>query len=139
VEENVLRLEVTVNYPMLVGVLQCSGQLPGDRQSLLDPELLFPLEFLAERLASNERNHVPEQTTALTGIDEGEDVWMIQLCCEADLGKEPLPAQHCGYVRAKDLESDVAVVSHVMREVDSGHPAAPELAVEAIAIAEGVG
>ena len=48
-----------------------------------------------------------------------------------DLAQEPLGAERGGELRAQHLDRDVAVVLEVVREVDGGHAAAPELALDA--------
>ena len=64
---------------------------------------------------------------------------MLQLGCEADLTEEALGAEHRLQLRAKQLEGDESIVFEVVRQVDCGHTAAPELALDRVAIAEGCG
>ena len=139
VEQNILRLQVPMNYPMLVGMLQRTRHLLRDRQGFVYAELLLPLQFLAERLTSDEGNDVPEEAVALAGVDEGEDVRMIEFGGEVDLGEKPSPAQHGGQLRAEHLERDVAVVLEVVGQVDRGHAALAELVVEPVAVLKGGG
>ena len=61
---------------------------------------------------------------------------MVEPGGEADLGKEPLPAQHCGQLGLQHLERDVAIVLEVVGEEDGGHPAAPELPVDGVGAGE---
>ena len=56
-----------------------------------------------------------------------------------DLAQEALGAERGGELGAEHLEGDLAVVLEVVGQVDRGHAAAPELALEHVAVAEGVG
>ena len=47
-------------------------------------------------------------------------------------------ADHGGELRAEDLDGDGAIVLEVVREVDGGHAARAELALDAVAVGEGV-
>ena len=62
---------------------------------------------------------------------------MLEPGGEPDLALEPLRAERRGQLRMQDLEGDGAVVPNVPGEVDRGHAAAPELALEAVAVAQG--
>ena len=52
---------------------------------------------------------------------------VVQFGGEPDLGEEALPAQHGGQLGAKYLESHLAVVFEVPRQVDRGYAPVPEL------------
>ena len=55
-----------------------------------------------------------------------------------DLALEALGAERGGELGQEDLEGDRAVVAEVVRQVDDGHAAAAELALERVAVGEGV-
>ena len=57
---------------------------------------------------------------------------------EPDLALEALGAECGGELGAEDLDGDVAVVLEVVGEVDGGHAALAQLALEAVAGGEGV-
>ena len=52
-----------------------------------------------------------------------------------DLAQEPLGAERGGELGAEDLEGD-ALCLQVVREVDRGHPPAPELALDDVAVGQ---
>jgi hypothetical protein len=54
----------------------------------------------------------------------------------ADLGEETFRAQCGTQVRMQHLDRDVALVLEVMREVDGGHAAGAEFALEAVAVGQ---
>jgi hypothetical protein len=68
---------------------------------------------------------------------DGEDVGMVEASGEADLPLEPVGAEADGELGQQHLERDGPVVLEVAGEVDRGHSAAPELALERVAAGEG--
>ena len=62
---------------------------------------------------------------------------MLEVGGELDLGQEPLGADHGGELGPEHLERDPAVVAEVLGEVDGGHAAGADLAVEAVAVRQG--
>ena len=61
---------------------------------------------------------------------------MLEPGGEPDLPLEALGAEGGGKLGEEDLERDRAVVLEVLGEVDRGHAAAPELALEGVAVGE---
>ena len=61
---------------------------------------------------------------------------VLEPCGELDLAAEALGAERRGEIGVQHLERDRTVVLRVLREVDRGHPAAPELALDRVARAE---
>ena len=55
---------------------------------------------------------------------------------ELDLALEPLGAEGGGELREQDLQRDRAVVPEVLSQVDDGHAAAAQLALERVAVRE---
>src|SRR5204863_7358702 len=60
----------------------------------------------------------------------------VELRGDLDLAQKALGAECVGKFRLQDLERDGAVVPQVLGEVDGGHPAVAELALEAVAVGE---
>jgi len=56
-----------------------------------------------------------------------------------DLAQEALGADDGGELGAEDLDGDLAAVLQVLGQVDRGHAALAELALDAVAAAEGGG
>ena len=61
---------------------------------------------------------------------------MLQVRCRLDLGEEPLGAERGGEILMQDFDGDAALVFEIAREVDGGHPALPELPLDAVAVGE---
>mgnify|MGYP003471267922 CR=1 FL=1 len=56
-----------------------------------------------------------------------------------DLGEKPLGADDRGQLGPQHFHRHLAVVLQVLRQVDGGHPALAELALEAVAVGKGGG
>ena len=137
-QQHVLRLDVPVDHSLLVGVLERKRGFAPDAESLVDGQLVLALQPVPEALALHERHGVPELAAGFTGIEHCEDVGMLEAGGQADLPLEPFGAERDRQLGVQDLEGDVAVVLEVAREVDRGHAAAPELALERVAVLEGL-
>ena len=135
-QQQVLGLDVPVNHALVVRVLERLGRLARDPQRLLHRELLLPPQPVAQRLALDVRHGEPEAAGRLARIVDGEDVGMLETGGELDLPLEPVGADGDGELRKQHLQRDGAVVLEVAGEVDGGHPAATELALERIAVRE---
>ena len=61
---------------------------------------------------------------------------MIEPRRDLDLGEEPLGAEHGAQLRAEDLEGDFAIELAIAGEVDDGHAARAEFALDDVAIVE---
>ena len=59
---------------------------------------------------------------------------MVELGGDRDLAQEPLGAERVGEFGVEDLDRHGAVVLEVVREVDGGHAAVAELALDAVAV-----
>ena len=84
----------------------------------------------------HEREHVVQKSVSRPGVDERQDVWVVEPSGDLDLGEEPLGAEDRPELGAEHLERDLAVVLEVPGQVDRGHAASPELPLDPIAIAE---
>ena len=62
---------------------------------------------------------------------------MLQASGDPDLPEESLRAERGGELGAQDLEGDGPIVPEIVSEIDGGHAAASELALDAIAIGQG--
>ncbi len=137
VEHDVLGLDVAVDHPVLVGVLQRVGHFLGDPHRVVNRELLLPAEAVAEGFSLDEGHHVEDGALHLAGIEQRQDMRVLQIGRRLDLGQEPLGADHRGEFRPQHLERDLAVVLQVLGEVDSGHAAVAKLPLDGVAVGEG--
>ena len=62
---------------------------------------------------------------------------MLQVGRELDLGQEPLGPDHRGELGAEHLERHPPGMPDVLGQVDRGHAAGADLALEAVAVRQG--
>ena len=62
---------------------------------------------------------------------------MLQLGGDFDLTEEAVRPERRGEVRLQDLDRHLAVVLQVLGEIDRGHPAGTELALDCVSVGEG--
>ena len=61
---------------------------------------------------------------------------MLEVGGGLDLDQEPLGPDHGGELGPQDLEGDLAIVLEVLGEIDGGHAAGTQLALDAVAIGQ---
>ena len=137
VQQDVLGLDVAVHHAVPVGVVERAGHLGGDPDRVGDGELLLAVEPVAQRLALDERHDVEQVAVGLARVEQRQDVRVLEVGGELDLGQEPLGADHGGELGPKHLERHPPVVADVLGQVDGRHAAGADLAVEAIAVRQG--
>jgi hypothetical protein len=65
-------------------------------------------------------------------------MWMLQPGDDVDLAEEAVWPERMGQLGMEHFDRDRAVVSEILGEIDRSHPAAPEFALDRVAVAEGV-
>ena len=61
---------------------------------------------------------------------------MLQVGRRPDFGEEALTSDHSRELRPEDFERDLTVVTQVPGEIDRGHTATPELALDVVAFCQ---
>ena len=136
VQQDVLGLDVAVDHAVPVRVVEGVGHLAGDADRVVHRELLLAVEPVAQRLALDEGHDVEEVAVGLARVEQRKDVRVLQIGGELDLGEEPLGPDDGGQLGPEHLEGDPAVVAEVLGQIDGGHPAGPDLPVEAVAVGQ---
>ena len=123
-----------------VGVVERFAGLPHQAQRLRHRERALANEPLAQGLAIDVRHDVERAGRHLVGaagIEEGEDVGVLESRQDLDLAEEALGDFAGDDLRAQDLDGDRTVVLAVAREIHQRHPAAAQLALDRVAVAYG--
>jgi len=128
-----------MDHAVLVRVVECVRDFGRDAHRLVDAELGLAVELLPDRLALDVGHHVIKEAVGLSRVEQGENVGMTQRRGGLDFLHEALGTQYCGQLGAEDLDGDLAVVLDVGGEVDGGHAALAELALDRVAVGEGRG
>src|SRR5881394_3691822 len=134
VNQNIRRLDVAMNHAALVRVLERAGDLPGDGHRFFDAELLLAIELGPERFAPHEGLDVPQELIGLAGVDQREDVRMIEPRGDLHFIEKSDDAEVRGDFWAQNLERDLAVVLQLAREVHCPHAAGPDFAFDRVPI-----
>jgi len=113
-------------------VIERSRDLLCDANRLGDRQLLLARQARAQRLAAHIRDDVEEEVIGGAGIDQREDVRMVEPGGNGDLTEKPLRAERSGELLTQDLDRYRPVVPLIVREIHRRHPAAAELPLDAV-------
>ena len=122
---------------LAVGVAQGVCHFPRNLERIGQRELPLAAEPLAQTLALHIRHHIVEQSLCLAGVEEREDVWVLEAGGDSDFSKEAIGAEARHELGSQDLECDPPVVLEVATQIDGGHPPAAELTLNRVAPGEG--
>jgi hypothetical protein len=139
VDQDVLGLDVAVDDPVPVRVVQRVRHVAGDAHGFLDTELTLPAQLVTQRLAVNERHDVEQKSVGRAGVEQGQDVGMLERRRGLDLLDEPLGAEDRRQLGPQHLDRDLPVVLQVLGQIHRRHPTLAEVTFEAIAVGQGGG
>src|SRR4029077_1977258 len=123
---------------LLVGVSERVHDVAQEPHGVYHRQLALPRQLGAERLALDEGHGVVEQVAGPAGREERDDMRMLQPGRELDLAAEALHVDPRGQVGREDLDHHLAPERALLREIDPAHPAATQLAQEAVAVTQGI-
>ncbi len=135
-DQHVVGLDVAVDHALAVGVGQRVGDLGRDPDGVGDRQLAEMVEAVAQVVAVHVRHHVVEEARGFAGIVEGEDVGMLEPGGDLDLAEEALGAQRGGQLGPENLDGDFSAVAEVGGQVDHGHAALTQLALQRVAVGQ---
>jgi hypothetical protein len=95
------------------------------------------MQLLANRLALQVGHDVVQLAVRVAGIEERQNVRVLQACRGLDLDHKPLGAEHGGELRFQNFDGDLAIVLDIVRDIHGRHSACAELSLEAVAIGKG--
>ena len=138
-EQDVLGLQVAVDDAAGVGVVEGAGEEGGEAHGFIHRQLSLACQACAQGLAAR---HTASRSTATpvvsSGVEQRQQVGVLKVGGDLDLGEEALGADDGPEFGLEDLDGDEAIVLEVVREVDGGHAALPELALNAVAVGQGL-
>ncbi len=79
-----------------MGVLEGVEHLARDAHRFVYTELRLAIELVAQRLAGDERHHVEQEPVRRAGVEQRQDVRMLEARGGRDLLHEPLGAEDGG-------------------------------------------
>ncbi len=133
VDEDVGRLDVAVDHPELVGVVQRIEHLAGPFDDLRGADDGAPFETALQRFAPHELGHHVQHALVLREAVQAKDVRVIQAGQDLGLAAESLGggALDVG-VLAQDLDRDLTTEHLVGREVHGTHSPLAEEGIDAV-------
>src|SRR5215210_2096684 len=93
------------------------GHFSRDPDRVANWKLALALQTSAERLSLHVRHHIVQQPIRVSGIQQREDMRMLQLGGRLDLAEETLTSQRRRQLRMQDLDGYVAIMFDVLREI----------------------
>ena len=136
VQQDVLGLDVAMHDILAMGIVECPRDRRRDGDRVIEWELRLPFEPTPERLALDVGHDVIEDVADRAGIEQRNDVRVLEMGRESDFLQESRRAQHGHQLGAHDLHRDVPVVLHIPSQVDRRHRAVPKLAPDHVMISE---
>ncbi len=97
-EHHVLGLDIAMNDALRMRIAQRVGDFERDPNRVLHGQLLLPVQPVAHGLAVDERHDIVQQIFRVPGVEEAEDIRMLQARGELDLPFEALGADRGGEV-----------------------------------------
>ena len=136
-QENVARLDVAVDDPLVVGRVQRIGDLDADVNQLMD--LQRPVhEAVAQRAPPHQFHHDEGLSFVLVDVEDRTDVAVVQRGCRARFGSKPanrLLVLH--QIIGEEFERDRAPEAEVVRPIDDAHAAGADLADDPVMVRDG--
>ncbi len=131
-KQDVLRLDVAVHHAVAVRVGQRSRHLRRDAHGVLEPQLLFPVQAVAERFPLHVGHHVVEKAPGRAGVVQRENVRMLQPSRDLDLAQKPLRTHRGRKLGVQHLDGDRTAVFQVLGEKHRRHTAAAQLPLDGV-------
>ena len=132
-DEDVLRLHVAVHEAHGVRGVEGGRDLAEQRERALGAERAL-VDQRGQRRAGDEPQRQVQAVVRLARLVDGDDVRVLERRLHAALAAKALDERLVeGELAVEDLESDLATGLDVASAVDSGHPAATEQALDAVA------
>src|SRR4029434_9903572 len=101
-----------------------------------DRKLTGAGESLPQGLAFHVWHDVVEKAVGIAGVEQAEDVRMLEPCGDFDFAGEALGTHRGGQVGPQHLHRDVAMMAEILGELDGRHAALAEFFLQAVAVGE---
>jgi hypothetical protein len=128
---------VAVDDAVRVCVFQRRTNGQRDANGFVDRQLTLAIEPGAERLALHERHHIVEQPRRLARVEQRKQIRMLQVRGDPDLREKTLDSENRAELRIQHFDCDRAIVAQIARQIDGGHPAGADLAIDRVATLQG--
>jgi hypothetical protein len=123
VHENIFGLEVAVDHPVSMRIIQCARNRGCDPYRVFDGKLLLAVERNAQRLTLDEWHHVEQQRVSRAAIEQRQQIRTLQIRGNLYLAQESIDPEDGAEVWLQDLARDLAMVTQVAGKIDDRHTA----------------
>jgi hypothetical protein len=120
-QEDVLRLDIPVDDPVSMRVVEGAGYLAEYPDRFADLEPSHAIHWVPERVAFHQWHGEPQDAGLVTRVVKGQDVRVREAGGQMDLAQEALATQRFRELRAKHLEGDLPNVPHIVGSVHGRH------------------
>src|SRR5437868_10592559 len=121
----------------LVRVVECTSDVAQDIHDLPHGHRPRAHESHTERLTLHERHRIKGESVHLTRAQDWDDVRVLQACGELDLAPEAFDVDAGSEVGREDFHDDAPPESALLRDEDTAHAAAGQLALDDVGAGEG--
>ena len=125
-----------MNHSVAMSVVQRARHCDTDAHRVVHWKLSLALEATPERLAFYVRHGVVEKAACLAGVEQRQEMRMLQVGHHTDLGEKTLWPQDRPEFGKERLERDSAIMPEIPRQVYGGHAAAAKFALDLVPAAQ---
>src|SRR6185503_12760397 len=127
-----------MNHSVRVRVVQSIRDSDGHSHCFLYRKLFLPRQTRPQCLAVDKRHDVVKKTVCCTRIEQRQKIRMLKVRCNPDLGEKPLFTEYRTELRIEKLQSDMAVMPQILREINRRHSAGADLPLYVVAVSKRV-
>ena len=120
-QQYIFRLDVAVDHALPMGVVECASDFAGNAQRFAHRQLTLTLESSSQRFAFDIRHHIKQQAIGRTGVDQSEDMRMLQVCRDLNFREESLATDNRAEFRRQQFDRNRATMAEIVREKDRRH------------------
>ena len=132
--ENVLRLQVAVDYAVRVRVIEGVRDCDGNPNCFVDGKLLLTIQPCSKRLSIHKRHYVVEKTVRGSRIEKRKKIRVLKIRRNSDFREKPLWTEHGAELRIQEFEGDRPLVTQILREINRRHSTGANFALDVVTI-----
>ncbi len=125
--------------PPAVGIVEGRRDLARDAEHVVEGQGRVGAQVTPQRSAGDERHDIVQAPVGFAGVEQRQDVRVVEAGGDLDLAEKALRADGRGQLGAQDLDRHLSPVLEVAGVKDGCHAAAAELALERVAIGQRCG
>lgn len=135
-QKNIPRFDVPVDDAFSMRERQRIRHPSGDAHRIFYRQTTLERQTIAQRSFLDVRHNVIQHSVGDARIVQRQNVRMREAGGEFDFTQESIAAHEGGELRVKDLDCHLAPMLHIIGQVDSRRPAAPQFANDPVAISK---